>query len=53
MGNLHMAESKNDMNSVYNNVSLNAKNVAMAMLADGVTTFYLDANPSSRMIKVF
>ncbi len=45
MGNLHMAESKNDMNSVYNNVSLNAKNVAMAMLADGVTTFYLDANP--------
>lgn len=45
MGNLHMAESKSDMNSVYNNVSLNAKNVAMAMLADGVTIFYLDVNP--------
>ena len=45
MGNLHMAESKSDMTSVYNNISLNAKNVAMAMLADGVTTFYLDANP--------
>lgn len=45
MANLHMAEAKNDMSGVYNNVSLNSKNVAMAELADGITTFYLDVNP--------
>lgn len=45
MGNLHMAASKSDMKGVYNNISLNAKNVAMASLADGTRIFYLDVNP--------
>ena len=45
MGNLHMAASKSDMKGVYNNISLNAKNAAMASLADGTRMFYLDVNP--------
>ena len=45
MGNLHMSKEKNNMKTEYNNVNINDKNVAMASLADGTTSFYLDCNP--------
>lgn len=44
MGNLHLSKKVNDSKSTYNNINVNDKNVSMALLADGVTTFYLDAN---------
>jgi len=45
MANLHMAASKSNLSEAYNNVNLNDKNAAMAELADGIHTVYLDANP--------
>lgn len=45
MGNLHMSKEKNDMATEFNNVNVNDKNVSMASLADGITSFYLDCNP--------
>lgn len=45
MGNLHMSEEKNNMKTEFNNVNVNDKNVSMALLADGITSFYLDCNP--------
>lgn len=45
MANLHVSREKNDMESEFNNVNINDKNVASARLADGRTVFYLDCNP--------
>lgn len=45
MGNLHMSREKNNKNTEFNNVNVNDKNVSMASLADGITSFYLDCNP--------
>lgn len=44
MGNLHLSKKVNDPKTTYNNINVNDKNVSMALLADGVTTFYLDPN---------
>lgn len=45
MGNLHMSKEKNNMKTECNNVNVNDKNVSMASLTDGITSFYLDCNP--------
>ena len=45
MANLHVSREKNDMESEFNNVNINDKNVASARLANGRDTFYLDCNP--------
>lgn len=45
MGNLHMSKDKDNMKTEFNNVNVNDKNVSMALLADGITSFYLDCNP--------
>lgn len=45
MANLHVSQEKNDMESEFNNVNINDKNVASARLANGRDTFYLDSNP--------
>ncbi|MCR4687204.1 MAG: hypothetical protein K5659_06505 [Lachnospiraceae bacterium] len=45
MGNLHMSQEKSDGDAVYNNLDLNAHNVAVAAFADGDKIFYLDFNP--------
>lgn len=44
MGNLHLSKKVNNPKTTYNNINVNDKNVSMALLADGVTTFYLDPN---------
>lgn len=45
MANLHVSREKNDMESEFNNININDKNVASARLADGRDVFYLDCNP--------
>lgn len=45
MANLHVSREKNDMESEFNNININDKNVASARLADGRNVFYLDCNP--------
>ena len=45
MANLHVSREKNDMESEFNNVNINDKNVASARLANGQDIFYLDCNP--------
>lgn len=45
MANLHVSREKNDMESEFNNININDKNVAVARLADGKSVFYLDCNP--------
>lgn len=45
MANLHVSREKNDMETEFNNVNINDKNVAAARLADGKSVFYLDCNP--------
>ena len=40
-----MSEKKVSGAPVYNNVDLNAHNVALSKFADGETVFYLDMNP--------
>ena len=45
MANLHVSQEKNDMESEFNNVNINDKNVASARLANGRDIFYLDCNP--------
>lgn len=45
MANLHVSREKNDMESEFNNVNINDKNVASARLASGKNIFYLDCNP--------
>lgn len=45
MANLHVSEEKNNIQTEFNNININAKNVATATLADGINVFYLDNNP--------
>lgn len=45
LANLHVNREKNNMETEFNNVNINAKNVAAAGLANGEDIFYLDANP--------
>lgn len=45
MANLHVSLEKNDMESEFNNININDKNVASARLANGRDIFYLDCNP--------
>lgn len=45
MANLHISREKNNMDTEFNNVNINDKNAAIAGLADGEHSFYLDSNP--------
>lgn len=45
MANLHVSEEKNNIETEFNNININSKNVAEATLADGINVFYLDSNP--------
>lgn len=45
MANLHVSQEKNNMESEFNNININDKNVASARLANGKDIFYLDCNP--------
>lgn len=45
MANLHISREKSNMDTEFNNVNINDKNAAIAGLADGVHSFYLDCNP--------
>ena len=45
MANLHVSEEKNNMETEFNNININDKNAASALLANGTDIFYLDANP--------
>lgn len=45
MANLHVNSEKNNMETEFNNVNINDKNAASALLANGTDIFYLDANP--------
>ncbi len=45
MANLHVNREKNNLNTEFNNININAKNAAIATLANGTDTFYLDSNP--------
>jgi len=45
MANLHVSEEKNNLQTEFNNININAKNAAVASLADGINVFYLDSNP--------
>lgn len=45
MANLHVSQEKNNLETEFNNININAKNAAAASLADGIDVFYLDSNP--------
>lgn len=45
MANLHVSQEKNNMETEFNNININDKNVASARLANGIDVFYLDCNP--------
>ncbi|MCI8357486.1 MAG: hypothetical protein HFI51_04985 [Lachnospiraceae bacterium] len=45
MANLHVSQEKNNLDTEFNNININAKNAAAASLADGIDVFYLDSNP--------
>ena len=45
MANLHVSREKNNMETEFNNININDKNVASARLANGTDVFYLDCNP--------
>lgn len=45
MANLHISREKNNSETEFNNININDKNAASASLADGMSVFYLDANP--------
>lgn len=45
MANLHVSREKNNMETEFNNININDKNVASARLANGRDIFYLDSNP--------
>lgn len=45
MANLHVSRGKNNMETEFNNININDKNVASARLANGKDIFYLDSNP--------
>ncbi len=42
--NLHVSKSRSDSDKVVNNTAINGLNTELSKLADGKTTFYLDAN---------
>lgn len=42
--NLHVTKSRSDSDKVINNTAINGLNAELAKLADGKSTFYLDAN---------
>lgn len=44
LANLHVSAAKNNMETEFNNVNINDKNVAAATLANGTDIFYLDSN---------
>lgn len=44
MANLHVSAARNNMETEFNNVNINAKNAAVATLANGTDIFYLDSN---------
>lgn len=46
MGIMHVTTEYSKSSEVFNNVNINDKNVAVAGLANGIDTFYLDMNPS-------
>lgn len=45
LANLHVSREKNNIETEFNNININAKNAAVASLADGTDIFYLDINP--------
>lgn len=45
LANLHVSREKNNLETEFNNININAKNAAVAELADGTDVFYLDSNP--------
>lgn len=45
LANLHVSREKNNLETEFNNININAKNAAVAGLADGKDVFYLDSNP--------
>lgn len=45
MANLHVSEAKNNPETEFNNININDKNAASALLANGKDIFYLDCNP--------
>ncbi|MCH5258873.1 MAG: hypothetical protein J1F18_03915 [Lachnospiraceae bacterium] len=45
MANLHVSREKNNLDTEFNNININDKNAASALLANGTDIFYLDANP--------
>ena len=45
MANLHVSLEKNNLETEFNNININDKNVASARLANGKDVFYLDCNP--------
>ena len=45
MANLHVSREKNNMETEFNNININDKNAASALLANGTDIFYLDVNP--------
>ncbi len=45
MANLHVSREKNNMETEFNNININDKNLASARLANGRDVFYLDCNP--------
>ncbi len=45
MANLHVSREKNNLETEFNNININDKNVASARLANGKDIFYLDSNP--------
>lgn len=45
MANLHVSREKDNMDTEFNNININDKNVASARLANGRDVFYLDCNP--------
>ncbi len=45
MANLHISAEKSNMDTGFDNLNINAKNAAVASLANGTDIFYLDSNP--------
>lgn len=45
MGIMNVTDEYSKKNDVINNENINAKNVAIAQMADGINVFYLDVNP--------
>ncbi|MBO5473179.1 MAG: hypothetical protein J6A08_05270 [Lachnospiraceae bacterium] len=45
MANLHVSREKNSPETEFNNININDKNAASALLANGRDIFYLDSNP--------